>query len=312
MSAIAHPAPTTPDDASVRRVREFLIGLQASIVDALETVAGSRFLRDEWQRPEGGGGITRLTEGGAVIERGGVNFSHVVGARMPASATATRPELNGAAWEAMGVSLVIHPRNPYAPTTHMNVRFFRATPRDAAPVWWFGGGMDLTPYYGFSDDAVHWHQCARAALEPFGPDWYPRFKKQCDDYFFLRHRGEPRGIGGTFYDDFNELGFEASFALTRSVGEHFIPGYRPILERRLGTPHGEREREWQCLRRGRYVEFNLVWDRGTHFGLHSNGRTEAILMSMPPEVRWRYAHAPEPGTPEAALLSDYLVAKAWL
>ena len=296
----------------VARVHEFLIGLQQSIVSALEAIDGGPFIRDEWQRPEGGGGISRLIEGGRVIERGGVNFSHVLGTSMPPSATAQRPELKGAPWEAMGVSLVIHPRNPYAPTTHMNVRFFIARPKDSEPVWWFGGGMDLTPYYGFTDDAVHWHTQSKAACEPFGGDIYPRFKKQCDEYFFLKHRNEPRGIGGTFFDDFSALGFEQSFAMMRSVGEHFVPGYAPILKTRCETPYSERERNWQLYRRGRYVEFNLVWDRGTHFGLQSNGRTEAILMSMPPEVHWRYDYKPEAGTPEATLYTDFLIVKDWL
>ena len=296
----------------VTRVHEFLIGLQQSIVSALEAIDGGPFIRDEWQRPEGGGGISRLIEGGRVIERGGVNFSHVLGTSMPPSATAQRPELKGAPWEAMGVSLVIHPRNPYAPTTHMNVRFFIARPKDSEPVWWFGGGMDLTPYYGFTDDAVHWHTQSKAACEPFGGDIYPRFKKQCDEYFFLKHRNEPRGIGGTFFDDFSALGFEQSFAMMRSVAEHFVPGYAPILKTRCETPYSERERNWQLYRRGRYVEFNLVWDRGTHFGLQSNGRTEAILMSMPPEVHWRYDYKPEASTPEATLYTDFLIAKDWL
>lgn len=298
--------------SKVNDVRAFLLSLQSSIVSALEQIDGGSFLRDEWQRPEGGGGVSRLIEGGAVIERGGVNFSHVKGATMPKSATAARPELEGAPWEAMGVSLVIHPRNPYAPTTHMNVRFFIATPKDKAPVFWFGGGMDLTPYYGFEDDAIHWHQTAKQSVEQFGSDYYPRFKAHCDQYFFLKHRNEPRGIGGTFFDDFTELGFEDSFALMRSVGEHFVPGYVPILERRTDAPYSERERDWQLYRRGRYVEFNLVWDRGTHFGLQSNGRTEAILMSMPPLVKWEYMRKPEDGSPEAKLLTDFLCAKDWI
>ncbi|MFN3628521.1 MAG: oxygen-dependent coproporphyrinogen oxidase [Casimicrobiaceae bacterium] len=296
----------------VDAVRRFLIDLQASIVEALEAVDGGCFLRDEWTRPEGGGGISRLIEGGAVIERGGVNFSHVLGRAMPKSATAQRPELEGAPWEAMGVSLVIHPRNPYAPTTHMNVRFFIARPEGRAPVWWFGGGMDLTPYYGFEEDCRHWHATAKAAVVPFGEALWPRFKRGCDQYFYLKHRQEPRGVGGTFYDDFNELGFETSFALTRSVGEHFVLGYLPILSRRKDLPYGERERDWQLYRRGRYVEFNLVWDRGTHFGLQSNGRTEAILMSMPPLVRWQYMHRPEPGSAEARLLEHFLVPRDWV
>jgi coproporphyrinogen III oxidase len=302
--------PIGPNEVS--KVRTFLLDLQANIVSALESVDGGTFLRDEWQRPEGGGGVSRLIEGGAVIERGGVNFSHVKGAAMPKSATAARPELEGAPWEAMGVSLVIHPRNPYAPTTHMNVRFFIATPKDKSPVFWFGGGMDLTPYYGFEDDAIHWHQTAKRSVEQFGSDYYPRFKAHCDQYFFLKHRNEPRGIGGTFFDDFTELGFDDSFALMRSVGEHFVPGYVPILERRKDTPYNESHRDWQLYRRGRYVEFNLVWDRGTHFGLQSNGRTEAILMSMPPLVKWEYMRKPENGSPEAKLLTDFLCAKDWI
>ena len=297
---------------SVDAIRTFLLGLQDDIVNALQAVDGGTFIRDEWSRPEGGGGISRLIEGGRVIERGGVNFSHVIGSKLPASATAQRPELANAPWEAMGVSLVIHPANPYAPTTHMNVRFFIAKPANAEPVWWFGGGMDLTPYYGFDDDAVHWHQQAKAACDPFGSGLFPRFKKQCDEYFYLKHRNEPRGIGGTFFDDFHELGFENSFALTRSVAEHFVPAYVPILQRRCDLPFTQHQRDWQLYRRGRYVEFNLVWDRGTHFGLQSNGRTEAILMSMPPLVRWRYDHKPEIGTPEAALYSQFLVARDWL
>jgi coproporphyrinogen III oxidase len=306
----AASAPVLRDD--VAQVRSFLISLQSTIVSALEAVDGGTFIRDEWQRPEGGGGISRLIEGGRVIERGGVNFSHVIGTRMPPSATAQRPELKGAPWEAMGVSLVIHPRNPYAPTTHMNVRFFVASPAEGQPVWWFGGGMDLTPYYGFAEDAVHWHTQAQASVVRFGSDLYARFKKQCDEYFFLKHRNEPRGIGGTFFDDFSEFGFDGSFALMRSVGEHFVPAYIPILTLRCDTPYGERERDWQLYRRGRYVEFNLVWDRGTHFGLQSGGRTEAILMSMPPEVRWRYDYGPTSGTPEDALYREFLTAKDWV
>lgn len=308
--ASAKTVAVTRDD--IVRVREFLLGLQRSIVSSLEAVDGGTFIRDEWQRPEGGGGISRLIEGGRVIERGGVNFSHVLGSKLPPSATAVRPELAGAEFEAMGVSLVIHPLNPYAPTTHMNVRFLIATPPQGDPVWWFGGGMDLTPYYGFTDDAVHWHQAAKDACDPFGADLYPRLKKQCDDYFFLKHRQEPRGIGGTFFDDFSALSFEQSFALMRSIGEQFTPGYMPILQRRIDMPYSQRERDWQLYRRGRYVEFNLVWDRGTHFGLQSNGRTEAFLMSMPPLVAWRYDHKPESGTPEAALYTDFLIAKDWV
>jgi coproporphyrinogen III oxidase len=299
-------------EADVTTVREFLLKLQADIVLALERIDGGTFLRDEWQRSEGGGGVSRLIENGKIIERGGVNFSHVKGDTMPKSATATRPELEGAPWEAMGVSLVIHPRNPFAPTTHMNVRFFVASPKDKALVWWFGGGMDLTPYYGFEEDAMHWHRTAKTSVEKFGGDIYRRFKAQCDKYFFLKHRNEPRGIGGTFFDDFTELGFEQSFALMRSVGEHFIAGYAPILERRKDTPYGERERDWQLYRRGRYVEFNLVWDRGTLFGLQSNGRTEAILMSMPPLVKWDYMRTPEAGSKEEVFLRDFLRARDWI
>lgn len=299
-------------EIEIASVRDFLIQLQSDIVASLERIDGGAFLRDEWQRPEGGGGVSRLIENGKVIERGGVNFSHVKGAAMPKSATAMRPELEGAPWEAMGVSLVIHPRNPYAPTTHMNVRFFVASPKDKAPVWWFGGGMDLTPYFGFEEDAIHWHRIAKASVENFGDDIYPRFKAHCDRYFFLKHRNEPRGIGGTFFDDFTELGFERSFALMRSVGEHFVTGYAPILERRKDTPYGERERDWQLYRRGRYVEFNLVWDRGTLFGLQSNGRTEAILMSMPPLVKWDYMRTPEAGSKEEMFMRDFLRAKDWV
>ncbi len=297
------------------RVKEFLLELQELIVERLEQVDGKPFLRDEWQRPEGGGGITRLIEEGNVLERGGVNFSHVMGERLPPSATAHRPELAGRPWEAMGVSLVLHPRNPYAPTVHLNVRFFCALPAAGAagePVWWFGGGMDMTPYYGFEEDAVHFHSMCKRALDPFGPDYYPRFKRWCDEYFFLKHRNEPRGIGGIFYDDFSEGGFEHAFNLTESVGDHFLPAYVPILERRADTPYGERERDFQAYRRGRYVEFNLVWDRGTLFGLQSGGRTESILMSLPPIVKWRYDWHPEPGTPEARLYTDFLKPRDWL
>ncbi|MDD3528311.1 MAG: oxygen-dependent coproporphyrinogen oxidase [Gallionellaceae bacterium] len=299
------------------RVKEFLLELQALIVGRLEQVDGQSFRRDAWQRPEGGGGLTRLIEEGNVLERGGVNFSHVMGDALPASATAHRPELAGRAWQAMGVSLVLHPRNPYAPTTHMNVRFFVAERAGEAPVWWFGGGMDLTPYYGFEVDARHFHDVCRRSLTPFGEDYYPRFKRWCDDYFYLRHRSEPRGIGGIFFDDLNSApegtdAFEHCFNLTESVGDHFLSAYVPILERRMTTPYGERERDFQAYRRGRYVEFNLVWDRGTLFGLQSGGRTEAILMSLPPIVKWRYDWQPEPGTAEARLYSDFLKARDWL
>ena len=292
--------------------RTYLLDLQARIVTGLEGIGGEPFRRDEWSRPEGGGGLSRLLENGSVLERGGVLFSHVMGERMPASATAHRPELAGRSWEAMGVSLVLHPRNPYAPTVHLNVRYFLAQKPGADPVWWFGGGMDLTPYYGFAEDAIHFHRTCRDALAPFGANVHARYKQWCDDYFFLKHRREPRGVGGVFFDDLNEGGYEHCFALTRSVGDHFLAAYAPILERRKALPFGERERDFQLYRRGRYAEFNLVWDRGTLFGLQSNGRTEAILMSMPPLALWRYDWQPAPGSPEAALYSEFLTAKDWL
>jgi len=297
-------------------VRSYFVGLQDRIVAALEAFDGQPFRRDAWTRPQGGGGISRLIEEGDFFERGGVNFSHVTGAAMPASATAHRPELAGRSWEAMGVSLVLHPRNPYCPTTHLNVRCFSASQDGAAPVWWFGGGMDLTPYYGFAEDAVHFHRACRAALAPFnieaGADLHARYKQWCDEYFFLKHRNEPRGIGGIFFDDLNEAGFERCFALTRSVGDSFLDAYLPLCARRRDTPYGERERDFQAYRRGRYVEFNLVWDRGTLFGLQSGGRTEAILMSLPPLVKWRYDWQPEPGSAEARLYSDFLPPRDWL
>ena len=293
-------------------VKTYLLDLQQRIVQALEALDGQPFARDAWQRPEGGGGISRVIEEGNVFERGGVNFSHVTGATLPPSAAAGRPELGGRPWEAMGVSLVLHPRNPHAPTVHMNVRFFSTTNAAGEAVWWFGGGMDLTPYYGYLEDARHFHQRCHDALAPFGADLHPRFKRWCDDYFYLKHRQEPRGVGGIFFDDFNALGFEQSFALMRSAGDAFIGAYLPILERRKDTRYGERERDFQAYRRGRYVEFNLVFDRGTLFGLQSGGRTEAILMSMPPIVKWRYAWQPEAGSPEAALYTDFLVHRDWL
>jgi len=293
--------------------RAYFVELQARIVAAIEAIDGKPFRRDEWKRSEGGGGISRVIEDGNVLERGGVNFSHVSGARLPPSATASRPELAGRSFDALGVSLVLHPRNPYVPTVHLNVRMFVAhAPRpDAQPIWWFGGGMDLTPYYGFAADAVHFHRTCRAALEPFGSDIHPKYKKWCDEYFYVRHRQEPRGVGGIFFDDLNEGGFDRCFSLVRSVGDHFLPAYVPIVERRRDTAYGERERDFQAYRRGRYVEFNLVWDRGTLFGLQSNGRTEAILMSLPPIVKWRYDWKPEPGSPEATLYTDFLVPKDW-
>jgi len=299
----------------VGAVRDYFIGLQARIVAALEAIDGQPFRRDEWTRPEGGGGVSRLIEDGGVFERGGVNFSHVTGAKLPPSASAGRGEIAGRAWEAMGVSLVLHPRNPWAPTVHLNVRMFVAhagAGSGADDAWWFGGGMDLTPYYGVEEDAVHFHRSCRDALAPFGADVHPRYKRWCDEYFFLRHRQEPRGIGGIFYDDLAEGGFARCLALTKSVVDHFLAAYAPILLRRKDAPYGERERDYQAYRRGRYVEFNLVWGRGTLFGLQSNGRTEAILMSLPPIVKWRYDWKPEPGTPEARLYTDFLVARDWL
>ena len=293
-------------------VQSYLLDLQDRICSAIEAEDGAGlFQEDSWERPEGGGGRSRVLSEGAVFEQAGVGFSHVHGPGLPPSATAQRPELAGRSFEALGVSLVFHPRNPYAPTTHMNVRFFLAEKPDAEPVWWFGGGFDLTPYYGFEEDAVHWHRTARAACEPFGAEVYPRFKAWCDEYFYLKHRGEPRGIGGVFFDDLNEPGFERSFELLRSVGDHFLPAYLPILRRRKDTPHGERERDFQLYRRGRYVEFNLVWDRGTLFGLQSGGRTESILMSLPPLVRWSYNWKPEPGSPEARLYDEFLRPRDW-
>jgi coproporphyrinogen III oxidase len=293
-------------------VLDFLTGLHGTIVAELTRLDGTAFRRDAWERPEGGGGVSCVLEDGGLFERAGVNFSHVHGTGLPASATAARPQLAGRAFEAMGVSLVLHPRNPYVPTVHMNVRFFVATRADAEPVWWFGGGMDLTPYYGFEEDARHFHAVCRDALAPFGPRYYGRFKRWCDDYFFLRHRNEPRGIGGLFFDDLNEPGFAESFGLTRSVGEQFLPAYIPIVERRRHMAYGERERAFQACRRGRYVEFNLVYDRGTLFGLQSGGRTESILMSLPPVVQWRYDWKPAPGTPEAALYTDFLRPRDWV
>ncbi|MFN7553246.1 MAG: oxygen-dependent coproporphyrinogen oxidase [Pseudomonadota bacterium] len=295
----------------VGAVEEYLTGLQDRICTAIEAVDGhARFHEDRWQRAEGGGGRSRVLRDGAVFEQAGIGFSRVEGARMPASATAHRPELADKAWVAMGVSLVFHPRNPYVPTTHMNVRMFIAR-GEGAPVWWFGGGFDLTPYYVFEDDARHWHQVARRATQPFGEGLYAEHKKWCDEYFFLKHRGETRGVGGLFFDDLNRWPFETCFAYQRSVGDHFLDAYLPIVERRRDTPYGERERQFQLYRRGRYVEFNLVWDRGTLFGLQSGGRTESILMSLPPLVRWEYGYAPEPGTEEAKLY-DYLKPIDWL
>ena len=299
--------------ADVDSVKSYLLDLQDRICTALERAdGGERFREEKWQRPQGGGGRTRVLAQGAVFEQAGVNFSHVHGKNLPPSASAHRPELAGRAFQALGVSLVIHPRNPYAPTSHCNVRFFFAEKADSDPVWWFGGGFDLTPYYGFEDDAVHWHQTAKQACDPFGPDYYRRFKQWCDEYFYIKHRQEPRGIGGLFFDDLNELSFGHCFSFSKSVGDHFLPAYLPIIERRKDTPYGEREREFQLYRRGRYVESNLVYDRGTLFGLQSGGRSESILMSLPPLVAWRYNWQPAAGSPEAKLYELFLQPRDWL
>ena len=293
-------------------VKDYFAELQNRIVEALQLVDGRHFLHDAWQRPEGGGGMSCVIEEGHVLERGGVNFSHVMGDKLPPSASANRPELAGRGFEAAGLSLVLHPRNPYAPTVHLNVRCFMAKKAGEEPVWWFGGGMDLTPYYGFEEDALHFHRTCKLALDPHGATLYPRFKHWCDEYFYLKHRKEPRGIGGVFFDDFNELGFERSFAMMKSVGDAFLQAYLPILQRRKSLEYGERERDFQAYRRGRYVEFNLVFDRGTLFGLQSGGRTESILMSLPPIVKWRYDWQPEAGSAESRLYSEFLTGRDWL
>jgi coproporphyrinogen III oxidase len=305
------------DQPDKSAVSAYLTDLQKRICSALERADGSaRFETDEWTREAGeklgGGGISRVLSDGAVIEQGGVNFSHVTGRKLPASATAHRPELAGRGFEAMGLSLVIHPRNPYVPTSHANVRFFIAERDGEAPVWWFGGGWDLTPYYGNEEDCRHWHTVARKACEPLGPDAYPRYKRWCDDYFYLKHRDEPRGIGGLFFDDLNEAGFDTCFAFMQSVGDAYLDAYLPIVARRKAHPCGDRQREFQLYRRGRYVEFNLVYDRGTLFGLQSGGRTESILMSMPPLVKWRYNWKPDPGSEEAELYERYLKPQEWI
>jgi coproporphyrinogen III oxidase len=302
----------TPDRASSALVKDYLTGLQDRICAGLAGLDGvASFAQDEWQRPGGGGGRSRVLAEGAVFEKAGVGFSHVFGDQLPPSASAHRPELAGASWQALGVSLVVHPRNPYAPTSHANVRFFIAEKPGMEPQWWFGGGYDLTPYYGFDDDCVHWHETARAACAPFGTGLYPRYKRWCDEYFFLKHRNEARGIGGLFFDDLNEGGFEHCFGFMRAVGDSYLDAYLPIVTRRKDMPYGEREREFQLLRRGRYVEFNLVYDRGTLFGLQTGGRTESILMSLPPLVRWEYNAQPAPGSPEAELLERYLQPRDW-
>ncbi|WP_295401967.1 oxygen-dependent coproporphyrinogen oxidase [uncultured Thiocystis sp.] len=302
--------PNQPDTESVKR---YLMALQDKIRDALrDTDGGAGFREDAWERPDGGGGRTRVMCEGMVFEQCGLNFSHVFGERLPPSASARRPELAGRRFEAMGVSLVAHPWNPYVPTSHLNVRFFIAEKAGAEPVWWFGGGFDLTPYYGFEEDVVHWHRNARAICEPFGEDLYARLKRGCDEYFFLKHRNEPRGVGGLFFDDFDQGGFDRGFAFLRAIGDGYLPGYLPIVQRRWAKTYGERERAFQKYRRGRYVEFNLLYDRGTLFGLQSGGRTESILVSMPPEVSWRYDFRPEPDSPEAELYERFLVPQDWL
>jgi len=294
-------------------VKEYLLGLQDSICQALaEEDGGEGFIEDSWQRDAGGGGRSRVIEAGRVFEKAGINFSHVFGPGLPASATAHRPELAGRSFQAMGVSLVVHPHNPYVPTSHANVRFFIAEKEGAEPVWWFGGGFDLTPYYGFDEDVVHWHQTAKQACEPFGNEIYAKYKNWCDEYFYLKHRDEPRGVGGLFFDDLNEWGFEKSFAFMKSIGDHYIPAYLPLVTRRKADNYGQREREFQLYRRGRYVEFNLVYDRGTLFGLQTGGRTESILMSLPPLVSWRYDWQPEAGSAEAELYEKYLKPNEWL
>jgi coproporphyrinogen III oxidase len=308
-----------PDQSAVSPdlVRAYLKGLQQRIMDAVVALDGSGVTVDSWQKPSGeklqGEGITQILEGGPVFERAGCGFSDVSGPALPPSATQHRPELAGAPFEAMGVSLVFHPRNPFMPTVHMNVRMIAATPKDGGePVCWFGGGMDLTPYYGFEDDAKHFHQTCADALRPFGSDKYPRFKAWCDEYFYLAHRQEQRGVGGVFFDDFSELGPQRSFEMMQSVGDAFLAAYMPIAKARVDTPYTQVHRDHQLYRRGRYVEFNLVWDRGTHFGLQSGGRTESILLSMPPMVSWSYANTPQPQSPEAKLLTDFLVRRDWL
>jgi coproporphyrinogen III oxidase len=297
----------------IEAVKRYLLQLQDNICDALALEDGGEgFLEESWTRTEGGGGRSRVIEEGETFEKAGVNFSHVSGNALPASATALRPELAGRSFQAIGVSLVIHPHNPYVPTSHANVRFFVAEKEDEEPVWWFGGGYDLTPYYAFEEDVIHWHSTARQACLPFGDERYAEYKKWCDDYFFLKHRNEPRGVGGLFFDDLNSPGFEQSFALMQSVGNSFIPAYLPIVQRRKSMKYGERERDFQLYRRGRYVEFNLVYDRGTIFGLQTGGRTESILMSLPPLVKWRYDWSPEKGSPEAELYEKYLIPREWI
>ncbi|MCO1333063.1 oxygen-dependent coproporphyrinogen oxidase [Microbulbifer sp. OS29] len=299
-------------EIDTKEVKAYLLDLQDRICSALGQEDGQLFREDNWDRSGGGGGRTRVLEEGILIEKGGVNFSHVYGEGLPPSATANRPELAGCSFEAMGVSLVIHPRNPYVPTSHANVRLFVAKKPGMEPVWWFGGGYDLTPYYGFQEDVEHWHQTAKNACEPFGSDVYPRFKQWCDKYFYLKHRDEARGVGGLFFDDFNEGGYDNAFALIRAIGDSYLDAYLPIVQKRKDIEYGERERDFQLYRRGRYVEFNLVFDRGTLFGLQSGGRTESILMSLPSQVSWKYDWQPEPGSAEEKLYTDFLPHRDWV
>ena len=301
------------EEINNNEVKSYLLSLQDRLCGEIEELdAEKRFAQDVWVRAQGGGGISRVLEQGAVFEKAGVNFSHVYGDQLPASASVNRPEAAGRSFQAMGVSAVIHPDNPRVPTSHMNVRFFLAEKSGAAPLWWFGGGFDLTPCYGFAEDAEHWHRVARSACSEFGENVYPKFKKWCDEYFFIRHRGEARGIGGIFFDDLNEWGFPGCFQFLQSVGDHYLPAYRPIVERRKDTPYTARQKDFQLYRRGRYVEFNLVYDRGTLFGLQSGGRVESILMSLPPRVHWDYNRKPEPDTEEARLVEEFLTPRDWL
>lgn len=302
-----------PNNINLHEIKAYFLELQNSICDALEAEDGKAyFSEDVWQRPQGGGGLTRVITEGAVIEKGGVNFSHVYGKNLPPSATAARPELANCDFQALGVSLVIHPKNPFIPTSHMNVRFFMAEKPGHEPIWWFGGGFDLTPYYGFEEDCVYWHKIAKQCCEPYGADIYPQLKKQCDDYFYLKHRQEPRGIGGLFFDDLNQWGFAKSFAFTRNIGDHFIKAYRPIIAVRKNHSYAQKHRDFQAYRRGRYVEFNLIYDRGTLFGLQSGGRTESILMSLPPKAEWHYAWQPESGSEEEKLYKEFLIVRDWV
>ena len=301
------------DKVDIDGVKTYLLALQGRLCDVIEELdSRGLFVQDAWQRPQGGGGVSRVLEGGAVFEKAGINFSHVSGEGLPPSATGNRPELAGRRFQAMGVSVVMHPDNPNVPTSHMNVRFFLAEKPGEAPLWWFGGGFDLTPYYGFTEDARHWHRVAQAACSEFGEDVYPKFKKWCDDYFFIRHRGEARGIGGLFFDDLNEWGFDRCFQFLQSVGDHYLPAYQPLVERRKDLAFTGRQKDFQRYRRGRYVEFNLVYDRGTLFGLQSGGRTESILMSLPPDVHWKYNWQPEENTEEARLYEEFLKPRDWL